>query len=404
MVYNIKRDRFGNIDKYKCRLVAKGFKQIAGRDYDEVFAPTAQQASLRILIAVTAAVGLDLDQIDVKTAFLNGDLEEEVYLKLPAEFGGKTWRLRKALYGLKQAARAWHNKQRESMLKVGFKPSPHDLCLFVLGNGDSRVYMLIHVDDALIAGHKKFVEIAKKKVADCFEIKDMGSAKYFLGLEIIRNPDQSISLSQRKYAREVLVRFGMEDSKPQSTPLEVGVSLSKKEGTPLEDTSEYSEVLGSLMYLACNTRPDLCHSVSMLARFMSQPTDLHWQALKRILRYLKGSVDRCITYATTSKQGVPSVVTFSDADFAADKDKRRSTTGTVVTINGRAILWMSKLQSIVATSAAEAEFIAAVAATKESLSVRKMLSEIYGFVQPVDLRVGNHQTHQAAHSRTVRTH
>ena len=150
MVYNIKRDRFGNIDKYKCRLVAKGFKQIAGRDYDEVFAPTAQQASLRILIAVTAAVGLDLDQIDVKTAFLNGDLEEEVYLKLPAEFGGKTWRLRKALYGLKQAARAWHNKQRESMLKVGFKPSPHDLCLFVLGNGDSRVYMLIHVDDALI--------------------------------------------------------------------------------------------------------------------------------------------------------------------------------------------------------------------------------------------------------------
>ena len=248
------------------------------------------------------------------------------------------------------------------------------------------------------------MEIAKKKVADCFEIKDMGSAKYFLGLEIIRNPDQSISLSQRKYAREVLVRFGMEDSKPQSTPLEVGVSLSKKEGTTLEDTSEYSEVLGSPMYLACNTRPDLCHSVSMLARFMSQPTDLHWQALKRILRYLKGSVDRCITYATTSKQEVPSVVTFSDADFAADKDKRRSTTGTVVTINGRAILWMSKLQSIVATSAAEAEFIAAVAATKESLSVRKMLSEIYGFVQPVDLRVGNHQTHQAAHSRTVRTH
>jgi hypothetical protein len=245
------------------------------------------------------------------------------------------------------------------------------------------------VDDALVVGHKDYVTAAKKKIASQFDIKDMGTARYFLGLEIVRNSDGSISISQAKYARDVLQRFKMEDCNPQGTPLEPGLTLSKSDGVALPDRTEYMEVLGSLMYLACNTRPDLCQSVSMLARFMSEPTDRHWQAAKRILRYLKGTVEMCITYVTAPKQGVHSVVTYSDANFAADTDKRRSTTGTVVTLNGRAILWFSRLQSITATSTAEAEFIAAAAATKESLWVRKMLSEITGAVQPIDLRVDN---------------
>jgi hypothetical protein len=389
VVWQIKRDQLGNVDKYKCRLVAKGYKQIAGRDYDEVFAPTAQQASFRIMVALAAADGLIMDQIDVKTAFLNGDLAEEVYLRLPQELGGRVWRLHKALYGLKQAARAWYEKLSTTMEALQFKASPHDPCLFSSGTDLSRVYVLIHVDDALIVGHREFVTAAKKKIAAQFDIKDMGSAKYFLGIEIIRSSDGSISISQAKYAKDVLERFSMENCKPQVTPLETGLNLSKVDGAAISDGTLYMEVLGSLMYLACHTRPDLCHSVSMLARFMSQPTDVHWQAAKRILRYLKGTVEKCITYVSTPNQGVHSVVTFSDANFAADPDKRRSTSGTVVTFNGRAILWFSKLQSVVATSTAEAEYIAGATATKEGLWVRKMLGEISGAVQPIDLRVDN---------------
>jgi hypothetical protein len=169
----------------------------------------------------------------------------------------------------------------------------------------------------------------------------------------------------------------------------------------MSDSTEYMEVLGSLMYLACDTRPDLCQSVSMLARFMAQPTDRHWQAAKRVLRYLKGTSDRCLTYVSTPKQGVPSIVAYADANFAADADKRRSTTGAVVTPNGRAVLWLSKLQSVVATSTAEAEFIAAAVATKESLWVRKMLSEITGTVQPIDLRVDNQSAIQLTKEHTA---
>ena len=338
---------------------------------------------------MAAAQGLDVDQIDVKTAFLNGDLSEEVYIRLPKELGGQVWKLEKALYGLKQAARAWHEKLREEMTGKGFSPSAHDPCLFYKGEGEERVYVLFHVDDGAVVGKTHAVAAAKKAIGACFDIKDMGPVSYFLGLEILRNKDGSITVSQEKYAHEVLARFNMTDCKTKTTPMEVGQALSRDEGELFEDGTLYRELVGSLMYLACNTRPDLAHSMSVLSRFMSAPCTKHWGAAKRVLCYLKGTTALGLTYPSAPIQGVLDLVAYGDSDYAADIDKRRSTTGMVLTIHGRAVVWLSQLQSVVATSTTEAEFIAAATTVKEGLWLRKLLSEIRGFVTPVRLMCDN---------------
>jgi hypothetical protein len=188
-VLKVKRDALGGVEKYKTRLVVLGCLQRQGVDFTEVFAPTAQQASLRVLLAHAAEHDLELHQFDVATAFLNGELDddEEVYVRMPAAFGGGTFRLRKALYGLKQAARAWHAKLRSVLVDMGFTASDADPCLFITGKGMQRVYVLVHVDDGLIIGAKKTVQAALAAIAGAFDIKDIGEAVYFLGLEIHRD-------------------------------------------------------------------------------------------------------------------------------------------------------------------------------------------------------------------------
>ena len=220
LVFNVKRDGHGHLDKYKARLVAKGFKQVPGRDYDEVFAPTAQHVTLRLLLAHASAHDLEVDQLDVKTAFLNGDLNEEVYIKLPPELGGKILRLHKALYGLKQAARAWFAKLRESMIEHGFTPSKHEPCLFTRGHGAERVDVVVHVDDALIAGKRPAINDAKGDMGKMFEVKDLGPASHFLGMSIERQADSGYSLTQPKYVDDMLQRFEMSTCKPASNDVQ----------------------------------------------------------------------------------------------------------------------------------------------------------------------------------------
>lgn len=391
LVLNIKRDAVGNIEKYKARLVAKGFKQIAGRDYDEVFAPTAQHVTLRVLLATASSSNLAIDQLDVKTAFLNGELSGEVFLKLPPELGGKVWRLHKALYGLKQAARAWFAKLRDAMIDHHFTPSKHEPCLFFGGQGTDRVYVMFHVDDAIIVGNRPAVDRAKGSVACMFEVKDLGEARHFLGMTIARTGSGGYSLKQPKYVDDILARFRMTDCKVTATPMRVGHKFSKDHGHPLPPDNYYQALVGSLLYLAVNTRPDISHAVGILSRFMSCPTNLHWEAAKHVLRYLKGTKDLGLQFAgpTASNQGVFACELYTDADFAADVDKRRSTTGAVMLMQGAAVLWISKLQSVVATSTTEAEFIAAAMATKEGLWVRKLLGELSGQSKPLNLAVDN---------------
>ena len=388
LVLNIKRDEQGHVDKYKARLVAKGFRQIAGRDYDEVFAPTAQHVTLRVLLATASSQELELDQLDVKTAFLNGELSGDVFLKLPPELGSKVWRLHKALYGLKQAARAWFAKLRSSMLEHGFTPSKHEPCLFFRGCDKDRVYMMVHVDDALITGARHAVDEAKRSLAAMFAVKDMGPARHFLGMHITRHDDGAYSLTQPKYVDDMLHRFSMTDCKPTATPMPVGQKLSRDLGDALPTDHQYQALVGSLLYLSVNTRPDISHACGILSRFMSCPTQSHWDAAKHVLRYLKGTKHLGLRFAP-SNPGVYGCEMYTDADFAADVDKRRSTTGAVMIMQGAAVLWISKLQSVVATSTTEAEFIASAMATKEGLWVRKLLGEMTGKVQPLNLSVDN---------------
>jgi hypothetical protein len=279
------------------------------------------------------------------------------------------------------------------MIKHGFTPSKHEPCLFIRGTGADRVYVMVHVDDALVFGKAGAIKQAKASISSMFDIKDMGQASYFLSMRIQKNADGGYTLSQSKYVEDVLARFQMADCKSSLTPLPVGVHLSKDDGTPLPTDNLYLALVGSLIYLAVNTRPDISHAVGILSRFMSCPTDKHWEAGKHVLKYLSGTSALGLTYAgkpnPAVNQGVYACEMYTDADFAADLDKRRSTTGAVMLMQGAAVLWLSKLQSIVATSTTEAEYIAAAMGTKEGLWVRKLLGDIYGRVSPLKLMVDN---------------
>jgi transposase InsO family protein len=393
LVLTIKRDELGNVVKYKARLVAKGFKQLAGRDFDEVFAPTALNATFRVLLAIAAKENLQLKQLDVKTAFLYGELSEELYLKLPDELGGKVWRLQRALYGLKQAAREWHAKLRATLVGEGFRASDHDPCLFMKGSGASRVLLLVHVDDCLIVGNEKENAECTKILAKHFEVKDLGEAKFFLGQEIKRSKG-AIQVSQGQYVKTLLQRFGMEECKAVSTPMEKGKMLGKETGVIIDDDDPnkvlYQEIVGSLLYLSVHSRPDLAFALGVLSRFMQNPTDMHFIAAKRLLRYLKGTVDMGLNFP--GRNGQQGVRVYTDADFGGDLDKRRSTSGLIACLHGGAVLWGSKLQPVVATSTAEAEYIAAAHAAKEALWLRKILSDIDGKVSRVVLHCDNQST------------
>jgi hypothetical protein len=271
--------------------------------------------------------------------------------------------------------------------------------------------VLLHLS-TILACVTEPVRQAKEAMRRQFDIKDMGEMKFFLGQEVQCIPGKGILLTQTKYAREVLQRFGMWDCTPKATPLEVGHRLCKNSGEVLRDEdprkATHSGMVGSLLYLAGHTRPDLSYAVGVLSRFMSQPTDKHFMAAKRVLRYLRGTYDHGIMYpckAEAKIQGVqtytetdfremgvgrePVLKLFSDADLGGDFDKRRSTSGMVVTLHGRAVLWAAKLQTVVATSTAEAEYISASMAVKTALWVRKILSEIWGRAVPMPLLCDN---------------
>ena len=383
--------------------MVKGFKQVPGRDFGEVYAPVSKHATLRALLATVASQDLQLHQMDVKTAYLNGELEEEIYVKPPPGYdvGKKVWRLHKALYGLKQSARAWHIKLRDGLLSHGFAICTADHSLYTLATEGETAYLLVYVDDALIAGTDRAVAKVKAVLSGMFDCHDLGVAQYFLGMSIERQPGK-LWLGQPKYARDILERFGMSDCKPRRIPLDVNLKISK-EGEQLDsaEAARYPEIVGSLLYLTGCTRPDLAQSVGVLSRYMSAPTKEHMSAAKQVLRYLAGTVDLGLMY----EQGDGIVRGYCDADYAGDQDKRRSTSGYVFLLNGGAVSWNSKLQPTVAASTCESEFMAAAYAAKEALWLRQLMAEFQGEVRSVELRADNKGAlallhHPTGHQRT----
>ena len=303
-VYKVKTGADDSVKCYKARLVAQGFMQKYGSDYDETFCHVARQESLRVLIALSVQYGLKLHQVDVTTAFLNGNLEEEVHMTQPKGFVTKgeenrICKLKKSIYGLKQSPRCWNTVFDSHLKEMGFTQSTSDPCIYMDAGGDV-FYMGVYVDDIILAGRtddriKEVIATLSRKL----DVKDMGELHHFLGMIVMQDEKQrSVWIGQTTFTENLLKRFGMQDCKPVSTPVDIGSKLViAADEDECIDQQLYQSAIGSLMYLSVSTRPDITYAVGNLARFPSKQTKAHWTALKRVLRYLKGTMRHGIFYS-----------------------------------------------------------------------------------------------------------
>ncbi|KAL4029945.1 hypothetical protein IC575_008173 [Cucumis melo] len=351
-IYKIKTHSDGTIERYKARLVAKGYSQEYDIDYEETFAPVARMTSVRSLLAVAAAKQWPLLQMDVKNAFLNGTLSEEVYMKPPLGTSSpphKVCLLRRALYGLKQAPRAWFATFSSTITQLGFTSSPHDTALFTRHTPQGIVLLLLYVDDMIITGNDPHaISDLQHYLGQHFEMKDLGSLNYFLGLEVSRRSD------------------GL-----------------------------YRQLVGSLIYLTV-TRPDIAYAVHIVSQFMAAPRTIHFTAVLRILRYVKGTLGHGLQFSSQSSLVLSG---YSDADWAGDPTDRRSTTGYCFYLGDSLISWRSKKQSVVSRSSTESEYRALADATAELLWLRWLLADM-GVPQqgPTLLHCDNRSAIQIAHN------
>ncbi|GJY51077.1 retrovirus-related pol polyprotein from transposon TNT 1-94 [Tanacetum coccineum] len=294
-IFKKKMKADGTIDKYKARLVIKGFRQREGLDYFDTYSPVTRITSIRMILAIAALRNLEVHQMDVKTAFLNGDLEEEIYMNQPEGFiapgqEGKVCRLVKSLYGLKQAPKQWHQKFDHTMLESGFKINECDKCVYVKDTSSGYVILCLYVDDMLIVGsNDKMIKSTKDMLKSKFDMKDMGLADVILGIKIIRTQN-GLVLSQAHYVDKILNTHNAGDSGQARTPIDTSLHLSKNRGLGVAQL-EYSRIIGMLMYLMTGTRPDLAYAVSRLSRYTSNPSYGHWKAITRVLHYLRYSRD-----------------------------------------------------------------------------------------------------------------
>ena len=375
-VFKAKHDSTGAVERYKALFVAQGFTQVFGEDYNQTFSPVVRWESVRTIISLAVQYGMVIHQMDVETAFLNGWLKEDIYMKQPEGFVSPgqhnlVCKLKRSLYGLKQSPRCWNEVLHEQLIDMQFVQSAADQCLYIGKMNGSLVFVAIYVDDIIIASEKSpVVQKTKELFAKKFKVKDMGKLHYFLGVGIHQS-DGTLWLGQEKYAENILTKFKMETCSAVSTPMETTAHPAKTTGdsTPF-DAKLYQSAIGSLLYLANVTRPDIAQAVHKMAQFSAQPTVEHWKLVKRILRYVQGTKGIGLLYTTDQDS---SLVVYSDADYAGDVNDRKSTSGFVFLKNGAAISWRSKKQSVVAQSTAEAEYVALFYAAQQCVWFREML-------------------------------
>lgn len=385
-VYKTKKDAAGKIERYKARLVARGFAQTKRIDYEDTYSPVVRYESIRLLLALAVKLDMDVDHLDVTTAFLQGDLKEEVYMRQPPGFTvkGKTTKvckLEKAIYGLKQGSNAWNCKLHTALLKIGFERSKTDQAVYIKSKDRSLTIIAVYVDDLLLLSTNRQVkDETKKQLHQEFKIRDLGEVYSLLGMRIQRDRNLgTISNDQRTYIEQIIKRFNMQDSNPVKTPLDINARLSKNQEAKTEEEKRkmskmpYREALGSLMYACQGTRPDVAYAVGLLSRFSENPGKAHWSALKRVFRYLKGTPNYKLHF---TKKGNELLEGHCDADWAGDVDGRKSTTGYVFRLQGAAVSWKSKRQHSTALLTTEAEYMAMAAAVQEAIWLRGLLSEL----------------------------
>ena len=386
-VFKKKTDMDGNLHTFKARLVAKGFTQTQGVDYDETFSPVAMIKSIRILLAIAAYHDYEIWQMDVKTAFLNGHLEEDVYMVQPEGFvdqkhPNKVCKLKRCIYGLKQASRNWNHRFDDEITKYGFIRNEDESCVYMKTSESSVTFLVLYVDDILIIGnHIPTLRGVKAWLGKCFSMKDLGEAQYILGIKIYRDRSKRlIGLSQSTYIDKVLKRFKMENSKRGSVPMAHGTVLSssqcpstKAELDKMKDIP-YASAVGSIMYAMNCTRPDLAYAMSMTSKFQQNPGESHWIAVKNILKYLRRTKDMFLVYGGVDES--LSVKCYTDASFTTDRDDCKSQSGYVFIVNGGAVSWKSSKQSVVAQSTTESEYIAASEAAQEAAWMKKFIGDL----------------------------
>jgi len=413
-IYTAKYDVDGKLKKYKARLVARGFEQIFGIDFDETFSPVTRLTSLRLLLALSAQMGLYTHQMDVKTAFLNAELDEETYIDIPEgvtpEVPCNGFRLQRALYGLKQSPRLWNKNINDFLIGLGFQPLPNEPCLYSRRTGADIAMIALYVDDLVISGSTiDIVQDIKSQLSARYSMSDLGEVGQILGCEVKRDgPIGRLTLTQRAYIRQIIAKFfpNIQLTVVQ-TPAAVQTYLSKSmcpsspEAIAAMKDVPYREAVGSLLWLASGTRPDIAYAVSQVARFCENPGKEHWEAVQRIFRYLAGTIDLGLRYMSSDSllhgqvgchsfavpsddpmvQDVADVFqVFSDSDHGRCRDTRRSVTGFIFYLAGAPICWQSRQQPTVALSSMEAEYMAACATTQEALWLVALLKAL-GFTQ-----------------------
>ena len=390
-VFKIKRGEHGQIIKFKARLCVRGFEQQHGIDFEEVFSPVMRHNSLRTLLSLAAVHDYEVKQMDVTTAFLHGELEEDVYIWAPEGSGfdpGTVLKLDKSIYGLKQAPRVFNTSLNKHIVeRMGFKQCITDPCVYIKETPSGPIYLAVYVDDLLIIGKNiEEVNTVKVDLSKEFMMEDRGDVEYILGIQVIRDrKERTLTIKQTQYAKDVVKRFKMHNSKCRlKVPIHPNTKFNSDDCPQTQADIDfmkrvpYRSAIGSLMYLATCTRPDISYAVSMCASFMHNPGQVHWDAVKNILAYVNSTQDRGITYGSRecSQEMTDLVYAYVDADHAGDTDNRRSRTGYVMMLHGGAVSWKTRLQDRTSMSSTEAEYYAASEGFGEAKWFRMLLAEI----------------------------